>query len=143
MPEYTYECQECEFQFTVEQKMTARTLRKCPECGKVALERVILSAPYAFVRQDPTTVGQLAERNTKKMGREAVEMTERNRAARDDEVRRQNRESLQKRLPKGYELLGSSKDAADPNARPPEKVQEAVKSGNQKAVDNYILTGES
>lgn len=41
MPTYEYQCKSCEHQFEAFQSMTAKALRKCPECGKNALERLI------------------------------------------------------------------------------------------------------
>ena len=41
MPTYDYQCQACGHRFELFQSMTARVKRKCPECGKSALERLI------------------------------------------------------------------------------------------------------
>jgi len=41
MPTYDYECQECGHEFEQFQNITAKSLRKCPECGKLALKRLI------------------------------------------------------------------------------------------------------
>ena len=41
MPTYAYECQACGHGFEQFQSITARTLRKCPECGKSELQRLI------------------------------------------------------------------------------------------------------
>jgi putative FmdB family regulatory protein len=41
MPTYDYECQACGHRFDVFQSMTAKVLRKCPECGKQSLQRLI------------------------------------------------------------------------------------------------------
>jgi putative FmdB family regulatory protein len=41
MPTYDYECQACRHRFELFQSMTAKVLRKCPECGKNKLERLI------------------------------------------------------------------------------------------------------
>ena len=44
MPFYEYECSACKHQTEVLQKISDGPLRKCPECGKQALKRLI-SAP--------------------------------------------------------------------------------------------------
>lgn len=44
MPFYEYECRQCGAQTEVMQKISDRPLKKCPECGKNALVRLI-SAP--------------------------------------------------------------------------------------------------
>ena len=41
MPTYDYECQACGHRFEKFQSMTAKVLRKCPECGERSLERLI------------------------------------------------------------------------------------------------------
>jgi putative FmdB family regulatory protein len=41
MPTYEYVCRSCEHEFEVFQSMTEGPKRKCPECGKNALERKI------------------------------------------------------------------------------------------------------
>lgn len=41
MPTYAYECEACGHGFEVFQSMTARSKRKCPECGKNKLQRLI------------------------------------------------------------------------------------------------------
>jgi len=41
MPTYDYRCTSCEHEFEAFQSMTAKPLKKCPECEKNALERLI------------------------------------------------------------------------------------------------------
>ena len=41
MPTYEYECNTCGHAFEVLQSMAAPKLKKCPECGKKALSRLI------------------------------------------------------------------------------------------------------
>ena len=41
MPTYDYVCKECGHRFELFQQMTANVKRKCPECGKKTLERLI------------------------------------------------------------------------------------------------------
>lgn len=41
MPTYDYRCNACEHQFEHFQSMKDAPLKKCPECGKNALERLI------------------------------------------------------------------------------------------------------
>ena len=41
MPTYEYACEKCGHQFDEFQSITAKPLRKCPECGKLALRRLI------------------------------------------------------------------------------------------------------
>lgn len=41
MPTYDYQCAACEHTFEEFQSITAKPLRKCPECGKPRLNRLI------------------------------------------------------------------------------------------------------
>lgn len=41
MPTYDYQCESCEHVFELFQSMTENPKRKCPECGKLALKRLI------------------------------------------------------------------------------------------------------
>ena len=41
MPTYDYKCNNCEHEFEHFQSMTAKLLRKCPECSKYSLNRLI------------------------------------------------------------------------------------------------------
>ena len=70
MPVYEYQCETCDHNFEIEQKIKAKPKKKCPECGKNSLERLI-SPPMISIRGNINTIGQLAEANTKKLGRYA------------------------------------------------------------------------
>ncbi len=41
MPTYEYECTACGYQFEKFQKMSDKPMKKCPECGKMKLEKLI------------------------------------------------------------------------------------------------------
>lgn len=41
MPTYQYECDACEHAFEILQSMLAKRLKKCPQCGKNMLYRLI------------------------------------------------------------------------------------------------------
>lgn len=41
MPTYEYECDACSYRFEKFQSMNDKPVRKCPECGKNKLRRVI------------------------------------------------------------------------------------------------------
>lgn len=73
MPVYDYLCSNCETELKdVHQSITEKAIIHCANCGNDTLERVIHS-PMIFVRQEATTIGQLSERNTKRLGRSEVE----------------------------------------------------------------------
>lgn len=41
MPTYEYECDACEYSFEHYQSMMDKKLKKCPQCGKIKLHRLI------------------------------------------------------------------------------------------------------
>ena len=41
MPTYEYRCNACNHTFDERQEMSDNPLKKCPECGKLKLERLI------------------------------------------------------------------------------------------------------
>lgn len=66
MPLYDYECSCCEHLVEdVFQKPDDTPLKKCPECGKMKLFRVVTGGIHGSVRSI-NTIGQLADHNTKK-----------------------------------------------------------------------------
>ena len=66
MPIYDYVCEGCDYELNdIEQSIKDKPLKKCPECGKLKLERVIYGGCHVSVR-NTTTIGQLADKNFKK-----------------------------------------------------------------------------
>ena len=41
MPTYTYECGDCGYIFDIAQGMKERPKKKCPECKKLSLQKII------------------------------------------------------------------------------------------------------
>jgi putative FmdB family regulatory protein len=73
MPLHDYYCEDCGKEFNdIYQKYEDDPLTDCESCGKKTLQK-IFSAPTFFVSQEAKTLGQLAERNAKSMGRREVE----------------------------------------------------------------------
>ena len=71
MPTYDYLCNACGHEFE-----QSHGFGKTPEpcsCGSKDIKIVINQPPAAFVKGEPTTLGQLAESNTKNMGRYELE----------------------------------------------------------------------
>jgi len=68
MPEYVYKCLACDYKFSdIVLMKKYKKRKKCPECNKHKLERV-LSSVSGFAKGEATTLGQLAEQNAKKRG---------------------------------------------------------------------------
>lgn len=65
---YDYGCHNCgEILEDVQQSIHDEALKKCPSCGKNALERVPYGGLGAFVK-DAKTIGQIADKNWSNMG---------------------------------------------------------------------------
>lgn len=66
MPTYDYECSECEHLVEdIVQGFSEKPLKKCPECNKHKLERVISGGLLVSVKE-VKTIGQLEAKNNKK-----------------------------------------------------------------------------
>jgi len=46
MPVYEYRCGKCGHEFEELQRITAAPIRKCPQCGKHAVERLISKTSF-------------------------------------------------------------------------------------------------
>lgn len=68
MPIYEYKCDNCSHGFDIKQNFHDKPLKKCPECNKHKLHRVI-SILYSSVKGPPTTLHHQAARNTEQMGK--------------------------------------------------------------------------
>ena len=65
---YDYICSDCNYEWNdIKQSIKDKPKKKCPECGKHTLNRVIYGGAYAFV-SNTNTIGQLADKNRKDMG---------------------------------------------------------------------------
>lgn len=73
MPTYDFECEPCAYITEIKQGIDEPSVLTCPICEQETLKKVFISAPAMFVRGEPTTIGQLAERNTSKFGKYELE----------------------------------------------------------------------
>lgn len=69
---YEYRCLNCNYECEHVQSIKDKPLKKCPSCKKNKLERLI-SVTSGFVRKEATTIGQLADRNSKRLGKSEVQ----------------------------------------------------------------------
>lgn len=71
MPRYSYACGKCEHKFEDYHLMSEPHPKKCPACGKNSLGQSFDNHNITgVVYGNPTTIGQQAELNTKRLGRE-------------------------------------------------------------------------
>ena len=114
-----YICDNCDHHMVVEQPMDEPLKKKCPECKKHKLYQD-LSGQHSFVYQDPKTLGHLASRNTKRMGKYDLEM----RRKKDEE-----RNKLKKRKPKWYNKEGENLPQKLSHLTTPEKKHRYIMEG--------------
>ena len=72
MPTYDYQCNDCGHEFEQIHGFN-RQPSPCEKCEGKNLRIVVNQAPLAFVKGEPKTLGQLAESNTKNMGKYELE----------------------------------------------------------------------
>jgi putative FmdB family regulatory protein len=77
MISYDYICENCNHEIhDVEQSIKDKPKKICPSCGKHGLARVLYGGAFCSVSKDPSTIGQLADRNAKKAGRQKMSEVE-------------------------------------------------------------------
>lgn len=73
MPNYEYSCHQCGFLWeNVQQSIHDKPKKQCPRCKKMTLSRNIFGGLPPFVKGEVTTIGQLADKNAKIMGKYGV-----------------------------------------------------------------------
>ena len=104
MPTYDYECENCgNILNDIYQSINDKPLKKCASCGKHSLYRVI-HAPYFSVKGEPTSIIQLAEQNSKRMGKSKVE----DMSAKDKENKKQALSEAKKEIKTKINKMGES-----------------------------------
>jgi putative FmdB family regulatory protein len=106
MLSYNYECtnEECGAEFVHHKRISEPHLTVCPICSGT-LQSIITSAPFMFMSREPTTIKQLAEHNSKKMGKYKVEDKERAITQERESSREARRQHLEANLPPGVQLV--------------------------------------
>lgn len=68
MPTYHYACSDCKEEFEVFHSIKEPLRKICPFCEKSSLS-VVLDEPPVIINKEVKTIGQLAEKNAKELGR--------------------------------------------------------------------------
>ena len=68
MPIYHYACKECKEEFETSHSIKEPLRKSCPFCNLDGLW-VVLDAPPVIINKEVKTIGQLAEKNAKELGR--------------------------------------------------------------------------
>lgn len=130
-PVYEYQCDACDHNFDIIQSYHASAKRKCPECKKWKLYRVI-GVPYISIQQEPTSIGQLADRNTSAMGQ--YELQDKRKAQKEAD-----REGDFRELPKGMSRM--ERKEYQPWWRK-DKIDKKLNKLSKKDKQKYIMTGK-
>jgi putative FmdB family regulatory protein len=140
---YEYECRDCEYGFEIMQKHDDEPLVKCPECGKNELFKVISGGAYAFVYGEPTTVGHLAERNSKHFGNSQVESLEQKHKERGIEAKKRVFEEMKAsgKVPQGAKM---PEKKAEPwyGKMDPSKKKEIQDNPTEEKIKKYVMEGK-
>ena len=78
MPTYNFVCETCESQWELTQSINDQLPDTCPQCGGTeedgVFHQIYSGENFCFCRQEPTTVGQQAEINARRVGKEQIEL---------------------------------------------------------------------
>lgn len=72
MPEYSFKCGDCSHEFSLIQGMATPRPKSCPNCRKRKNFGQVIDAPVGL-RGEPRTVGSLAEKNSRRLGKERLD----------------------------------------------------------------------
>jgi len=72
MPIYHYRCENCGNDFEIRLSIKEDKLKTCESCGEDALD-IIIDGPFELAVKEVKTLGQLAEKNAKSMGKEQLQ----------------------------------------------------------------------
>lgn len=72
MPTYHYRCKNCGDDFETVHSIKMEKLKKCEECGEDSLD-IVIDGPFDMAVKEIKTLGQLAEKNAKAMGKEQLQ----------------------------------------------------------------------
>lgn len=132
-----YVCENCEDRFAeIGKRNGYKFKKKCPSCKKLTLDSLIMGDVRAFVKEI-TTVGQLAEKDNKKLGKYGVEdkireIKEQKKAAQAEVARRSGRD-----LSRVVETKEDQKTWYNPNGDNLSHLADL----SPKAQEKYIETG--
>lgn len=130
-----YYCKNCNYEFETVQPMNETLKKKCPECKKNQLSQDLSGGTYTAEVKNYSTLGSIAEKNTKEMG--LYERQEKEQAIKDkDQSMMQERNRKLEDL--GYKVKTS--DSKNKNSLP-KHVIDRINSGDKQGVQRYIFEG--
>jgi putative FmdB family regulatory protein len=133
---YVYECTNCGSNIEIQQSIKDDALVLCPECNTNSLRRVIFNPMYVRVIQEPTTLGQIAERNAKSMSRD-----EKSLRLEDDKTKKTINRIPEDMRPKTVEPKDSG-PLPDWMEKPRTKTHTEINKLSPENVERYVYTGD-
>ncbi len=135
-----YRCGSCKFVFSeiVKRKETKRR-KKCPSCKKHKLEPYICQVSEGLVKRNITTLGQQAERNTKKMGRYGKQKADKEQREAKGKAKREALRQM-KNMPEGMKVPEPLEES--PTFGKDLAKRRRLMNMNQKQLGQYIKTGK-
>jgi putative FmdB family regulatory protein len=130
MPLIPYQCDNCEHYFEITQGYTEKRKKKCPQCHKNKL-RQVYCAPY--IPQELKSLGMVAEKNTREMGKYALEDKRRN-----DEI---ERDAVKLESLKMAGVVPESATEVPKSQKTFQKLKNVIKSPEK--TKKYIETGKT
>ena len=95
MPTYHYGCSECKEEFEVFHSIKEPLRKICPFCEKAGLS-VVLDEPPVIINKEVKTIGQLAEKNARELGRYGLQEKMASDGSLERIKSREKREQIQK-----------------------------------------------
>jgi|TARA_Y100000996_G_C22318721_1_gene559378 putative FmdB family regulatory protein len=120
MPTYDYLCNECGCEFEQSHGFGKKP-SPCESCGSSDIKIVINQVPMAFVKGEAKTLGQLADRNTSKMG--SYELSEKR--------AKQEEGNLKKQKSKDWWQKSGSANSSDINKMSTSQKAKYIKDGKK------------
>ena len=135
MIEYHFVCEKCETNTLLTQSITADLPTHCPMCGaSEAFHQVYSGDQFTVVQKEPTTFGQQAERNAKRVGKEQIDRM----AVAAKEANHKGKSAI--KTPKGSTPMNDRYKAARPWWRP--HSDKPLDVGKLKNPEKFVATGK-
>lgn len=140
MPTYEYACDNCSHGYEEFRSISKPHPKKCPKCKQPYGDkfRQVYGTPNFIMANQPTTVGQQAEINAKRMGKERMQMMQ--------DAAKQRKSKFKGKLPAGAKINTTGSD------EPPwfrsgvikgtEKLAKPLDVSKIKDTEKFIRTGE-
>lgn len=131
-----YFCKDCGYEYEVVQPMMEELHKICPKCNGSLFQD--LTGVHTSIKSY-NTVGSLAEKNTRELGHYGREEKERQLAQENKQFSEERKRQLANQ---GIKLFETDAKKAFEIGQAPPKVIQKMESGDKKAIEKYVYTGE-